>query len=337
MDHNGDEVDVAESSSERVAGLRVSRFLEEYAVVLVWIGIIILFSVLRPGTFFTFLNFRIIFGSQAVLIILTLGLLIVLVVGEFDLAFAAILGFSSQLLAILNARLGWPLATAIMVTLIAAALVGVLHAVLIVRLGVPSVVVTLGTLTLLPGLGQLLTRNEIISGVSKSLVRMTNSRVLFGLPLVFYYGLLACFLMWYVLQHTPLGRHLYFVGQGRDIARLAGVNVDRLRSGALMANALISCCAGILLTGQLASASPETALSFLLPAFAAAFLGATTILPGRFNVWGSFVAVYFLVTGFSGLQLLGLSSWVQPVFFGTSLIIAVVFARIVSLGRSTGS
>ena len=317
-------------ADKRSEGFR--HFAERYAVLIVWAVIFVLFSVLKPDIFPTVRNLRIVFGSQAVLLILTLGLLIVLVVGEFDLAFAAILGLSNQLLAIFNVRLEWPLVPAIVVTLLIGLAVGLFHAILIVRVGVPSVVVTLGTLTLLPGLGHLITRNEVIGGVSKSLTAFTNTRV-FGLPLLFYYGILACVVMWYVLQHTPLGRHLYFVGQGRDVARLAGIDVQRLRFGAIIANALISATAGILLTGQLGSAGPDNAIPFLLPAFSAAFLGATTIVPGRFNVWGSFVAVYFLVTGFSGLQLLGLSSWVQPVFYGSSLIVAVVFARLVSPTR----
>src|SRR5262249_51488947 len=157
---------------------------------------------------------------------------------------------------------------------------------------------TLGTGTLLVGLGQLITKNQGISGVSSTLVTAANTKIL-GFTLTFFYALGLCAVTWYVLQHTPLGRYLYLVGENRDVARLVGINVDRLRAGALVAAVMFSTVAGILLTGQVASATPDTGQTFLLPAMAATFLGATTLTPGRFNVWGAFIAVYFLITGFT--------------------------------------
>jgi ribose transport system permease protein len=90
--------------------------------------------------------------------------------------------------------------------------------------------------------------------------------------------------------------------------------------------------AGILYAGVLGSADPYSGLNFLLPAFAAAFLGATTILPGRFNPWGVIVAVYFLATGITGLTMLGIPLWVTNVFNGGALILAVTVSQL-SRGR----
>jgi ribose transport system permease protein len=135
-----------------------------------------------------------------------------------------------------------------------------------------------------------------------------------------------------VFSYTPLGRYLYFVGAGRNVARLTGVRVDLIRAGALISGSVIAGAAGVLLAGRNGSVDPNFAPGFLLPAFAGAFLGATTINPGRFNPWGTFIAVYFLVTGINGLQLLRITGWVELVFFGGALIVGVIFSRLARRG-----
>ena len=151
---------------------------------------------------------------------------------------------------------------------------------------------------------------------------------LFGIPYAFYYSLAAAVVMWYVFDYTPLGRRLLFVGRGREVARLNGIAVDRVRLGALITSAVMSAAAGILYAGVLGSADPYSGLNFLLPAFAAAFLGATTIQPGRFNPWGAVFAVYFLATGITGLSMLGIPLWVTNVFNGGALILAVTISQL---------
>ena len=148
------------------------------------------------------------------------------------------------------------------------------------------------------------------------------------MPYAFYYALGAAIVMWYVFDYTPLGRRLLFVGRGREVARLNGISVDRVRLGALVTSGVLSALAGILYAGVLGSADPYSGLNFLLPAFAAAFLGATTILPGRFNPWGVIVAVYFLATGITGLTMLGIPLWVTNVFNGGALILAVTISQL---------
>jgi len=134
--------------------------------------------------------------------------------------------------------------------------------------------------------------------------------------------------MLYVFEFMPVGRRLLFVGRGRSVARLSGIGVSRLRWGAMAVSGVISAFAGVLYAGTLGSADPTSSLSFLLPAFAAAFLGATTIMPGRFNPIGSIAAVYFLVTGITGLQLMGVQSYVQQLFYGGALLVAVALSQL---------
>jgi ribose transport system permease protein len=151
---------------------------------------------------------------------------------------------------------------------------------------------------------------------------------LFGLPLQFYYGLAVCVVVWYVFQFTPVGRRLLFTGRGRSVARLSGVSVGRVRIGAMVSSGFVAAFGGIVYVGTSGSADTSSWQSLLLPAFAAAFLGSTAIRPGRFNPWGSFIAVYFLVSGITGLQLLGVEAFVQQLFYGTALIAAVALRQL---------
>jgi ribose transport system permease protein len=165
-------------------------------------------------------------------------------------------------------------------------------------------VVTLGSGAFVSGLVFWMSDSNTIGGVSETLSDAVIVRELLGIPLSFFYGLALCIAIWYVLEYRPIGRRLLFVGRGRNVARLSGVRVERVRFGALVASAAVGGLAGVLYAGTIGGADPSSGTSFLLPAYAAAFLGATSIVPGRFNPWGSILAVYFLVTGVTGLQLL---------------------------------
>jgi ribose transport system permease protein len=136
-------------------------------------------------------------------------------------------------------------------------------------------------------------------------------------------------MIWYVFSYTAIGQRLLFVGRGREVARLSGINDDRMRWGCLVVSSLLGAVAGVIYAGTIGAADPNSGLTYLLPAFAAAFLGATSIQPGRFNPIGSVIAVYFLVTGITGLSIIGVSTFVQDLFYGGALIVAVTLSQIV--------
>ena len=299
-----------------------------YALPVVWGLVVILFGSLEPDTFLTEANFQGIFGSQAVLVVLTLGLILPLTAGDYDLSVASVLSLSAMVVALLNAEQGWPVGWAILVALLAGGLVGVVNGALVVLLRLDPFIITLGSATFVAGIVLWISDSRTIGGISDDLVDPVVVHDFLGIPLEFYYALALCVVVWYVLEYTPLGRRLLFVGKGRNVARLSGVRVGRVRWGAFIASATISAVAGILYAGTTGGADPSSGATFLLPAFAAAFLGATTIQPGRFNAWGSIVAVYFLVTGITGLQLVGVESFVQQLFYGGALITAVALSRL---------
>jgi ribose transport system permease protein len=303
---------------------------ERFALVGAWVLVIVIFGFAKPDTFMTTGNFQTIFGSQSVLAVLTLALIPPLIAGDYDLSVGSMMGLSAMLIAVLNVEHGWPLGIAILAALAAAVLVGLFNGVFIVYLGVDSLIATLGSGTVLSGIVLWISHSATVTGVSKTLVDVVITTRLFGISLVFFYALAIGLVMWYVLEYTTAGRRLLFVGRGRTVARLSGIRVGRMRIGALVASALLAAVAGALYVGTTGAADPTSSQSFLLPAFAAAFLGATCISPGRFNPWGALVAVYFLVTGITGLQLLGASSFVQDLFYGGALLTGVGASQLIA-------
>lgn len=313
---------------------RARDLLYRYAVVLVVMLMIVVFSVLRPDTFFTTGNFTDLANSRAVLLLLALALTLPLSVGEFDLSVASALGFAGILTGDLYGVEHWSAAATMVTVLVVGALTGLVNGFFVVVLGVNAFIVTLGTGTLLAGLTIFLSGGQILSDVPPGLVAVVTS-TLGGLAMPVFLAAALVVLLWYVYEYTPLGRYLTFVGLGPEVARLAGLPVRNLRMGAFVVAGLMAALCGILAVGSLGSASPSAGDAYLLPAYAGAFLGTTVIKPGRFNAWGTVVALALLVVGVTGLQLLGAAGWVEQVFNGTALILAVTFARLVSRDRAT--
>ena len=304
------------------------RIFERFGLVFAWLVAIAGFGIAQPDVFLTGDNFATIFGSQAVLVVLALGLLIPLTAGDYDLSIAGVLSLSSMLVAVLNAEHGVPLGLAILAALGVGALVGALNGAFVTLIGIDPFIVTLGTGTVLNGLVIWLSDAQTISGVSNTLVDAVMGTRFLGVALGFWYGLVLCAVVWFLFEFTPLGRRLLFVGRGRRVAALSGFNISRLRWGALIASGTIAALGGVMYAGVTGGADPSSGASFLLPAYAAAFLGATAIIPGRFNPWGAIIAVYFLVTGITGLTILGAASWVQDVFYGAALVLAVALSTV---------
>jgi ribose transport system permease protein len=297
------------------------------ALPVAWVLVVVLFGALEPDTFLTTANFQTIFGSQAVLAVVALALLFPLTAGDYDLSVASVVSLAAMLTAVLNVNEGWPVGWAALLAIAAGATVGAVNGAVVVALRVDAFIATLGSGAFVAGVVLWISGSTTVGGISAGLIDPVTTTV-FGLPLSFYYGLLLCALAWYLLEFTALGRRLLFVGKGRSVARLSGVRVGRLRWGALVGSATIAAIAGVLYAGTSGAADPSSGATFLLPAYAAAFVGATSIVPGRFNPWGSIIAVYFLATGITGLELHGAESFVQQLFYGGALVIAGALAQL---------
>jgi ribose transport system permease protein len=306
----------------------VGRFGSRFAVLIVWVLLGLLYAVLVPNLFLTSGTFETIFGSQQALVFLTASLLCTIIVGEFvDLSVASNFGFAAVLVAVLNVNLHWNVWIASVAAIVAAAAVGAVNAWLIVRLGVNTIVVTLGMGTFLLGLGLWMTNLTPISGLPSGFAQIALLD-LGGLPIGFYEGLVLMLVFAYVMWFTPLGRNMRFVGANREVSRLAGIRVNRIRYGSFISAGVIAGVGGVISSAATGGFDPTVSQSYLLPIFAATFLGTAILEPGRFNPLGTLLAVYFLATGILGLQLLGAAGWVSSVFYGGVLVVAVTLSTI---------
>ena len=301
---------------------------ERLALPLAWVAVIITFGAIEPSVFLTPATFETIFSSQAVLAVITLGLIVPLTAGDYDLSIASVTGLSAMIIAVLNVLHGWPVGLAVLVALAAGLMIGVVNGLITVIFGIESLIVTLGMGTVAAGLTLWISNSNTVSGISQNLVNPVVVWRFLGIPVEFYYALGVALVLGYVMEFVPVGRRLLMVGRGREVARLGGMHVNRIRILALVCSGGIGAVGGVLFAGTSGAADPSSATGLLLPAFAAAFLGATAIVPGRFNVPGTLIGVYFLVTGITGLQLLGAQTYVQNLFYGGALIAAVVFSQL---------
>ncbi len=309
--------------------LRLTNLAERFGLVVVWLVMIAVFGIALPGIFLTWTNFSIMFATQTPGAILALALIIPLTAGDYDLSVGATLTLSAVMIGVLNAVMGLPVGVAVLAALAGGVVVGLVNAFFIIYIRIPSLVVTLGTTSVITGLVQWMTNSSTIGGISPTLIDVVIRGRLFGISYAFYYVMLIALLIWLVFEFTPLGRRILFVGRGREVARLSGIDVSRVRVGCLVASAVLASVGGVVYAGLLGAADPFSGLNFLLPAFAAAYLGATAIIPGRFNPWGAVISVYFLSTGITGLTMLGIPLWVTSVFNGLALILAVTVSQFV--------
>jgi len=305
-------------------------FLSKYALIIVWALMALFFYLQMPEVFGSGAAFSAIFGSQqaVVLIFLSMAAMVTLIVGEFDLSIASVMGLTAVMVPVLVSLKGWSVPAACIAALVSALLCGAINAFFVVNLDVSSFVVTLGTGTLILGLTQWVSDSSLVSLVDDGFSAWATKQF-FGLPVSLYYGLALTLLIAYVLAYTPLGRHMLFVGSNREVARLAGIRVDRIRFGAYLVGSLLAGLAGLVLVASLGGFDSATSASFLLPALAAVFLGTAVVQPGQFNPIGTLIAIFFLQTGIFGLQLMGFPGWIQNVFYGLGLVVAVALAKIV--------
>lgn len=316
-------------------GQTLLALLPVYGLVVITLLLTGLFSVLLPQTFPTLLNFKLTLSNQAVIAMLALAVMVPMVAGKIDLS----IGYGIVLWMVLaiglqtNSHLPWPVMLVIL--LILGALVGVFNALLVELARIDAFIATLGTGTVIYAVALAYTRGQqVIGELSDGFLAIGNGNFL-GLPVVGFYVLLISLVLWLVLEFTPIGRFLYAIGANPEAARLNGIPVRKYIVGAFVASGMLTALAGVVLASKLRIGQIGVGLDYLLPALVAAFLGSTTIRPGRVNVWGTVVGITILSVGISGLQQLqsGEASWVTPLFNGLTLLIAIGMASLAGRRR----
>jgi ribose transport system permease protein len=303
-----------------VRGLAFDRV----GAVYVWLGIIVLFSLWVPETFPNLDTAKQILNANAITALAAMSITIPLAARVFDLSFAGVMTLTGVAVAHLIAKDGVPVVPAIAIALAIGLGIGVINGIVVVVMRIDSFIATLATGSLIAALVTMITNEVPITdatlGGDFAKIGQTS---IDGVTLAVLYCAVVAIGIWYLLEHTATGRRLYATGFNPDAARLAGVRIDRLRFASLVASGGLAGATGIILASTLGSGSPTAGTPYLLPAFAAAFLGATQLKHGRFNAGGTIIAVLLLGTGVTGLALATAPQWAGDMFVGVVLIAAL--------------
>ena len=319
-----------ESSSSALDWLRAARRrydLGSLAPIIFFILLVAGFGAGEPRYFLTTDNFTSILNNGAVLAVLACGLTVTLIVGEFDLSLAAAASFGGSLAAVLDAQENVPLIFTLLIVLGSGVVIGLINGILVTKFQIPALIATIGVSSLLIGLALWITNNSVIfTGYSDGFLTFGSWSVGGIQAPVFYLAACAVFLG-VALRYTATGRHMYATGGNREASRMSGIRVQRQIISAFVVTALLGVFAGLIYTARQGSLTPEFGAAFLLPAYAAVFLGSVTLTRRTFHILGTVLGVYLIETGTVGLLIFGAPAYTQQLFAGAVLILATIGAR----------
>jgi Ribose/xylose/arabinose/galactoside ABC-type transport systems, permease components len=316
----------------------VLSVLERYGLVVLFLLMFLVFSTMwnRPDIFHSMPNIRTVLGTYSVPAILALASIIPLVCGQFDLTVGSIASLTAIFTAAGVMTHHASPAVAMIIAVAIGTAFGAINGFLVAYVRVNALITTLGMASVIAGILEWYTNgNTILLGVGT----LTNLGSLnwLGIPRLVFFVVAIALLIYYLLQHTPFGRYLHSVGSNATAARLVGLKVERLIFFSFVLSGTVAGIAGVLLLARNGSANQQLGgPSLTLSALAAAFLGATTIRPGRFNVLGTLVAVFFVGFSLSGLNLNNVANWVSDFFVGSALVLAVAISTVVGRRRAAG-
>lgn len=310
---------------------RVGAVASRVAVPLALVAVILGFGTARPSTFLTLANFKFILVDSSASAVLALGLTVILVMGEFDLSVGSMLGLGGASAVAMMSLHHAPWYTSILVAVALAVLVGVINTILIAYAGMSSFIATLAIGTMLVGAEFLFTGDATVySGVAPQYLKIGQATV-GGINVQVWIALAVAVLLWLLMERSEPGRYMYAIGGNREASRLTGLPVKRYLAFGFVLVALAAALAGIMITAGNGASSPQAGIPYLLPAYAAAFLGSTTFRPGQFNIPGTLVSVFFLGVVGAGLTMLALSTAAIDLVQGGILVFAMLLTRLGSV------
>jgi ribose transport system permease protein len=289
--------------------------------------LVLVFSVLKSDTFLTAFTFQSMMNSRSINAMVALAVMIPLASNNFDLSVASTLGITQVLANGLQTQQGLGWETAVLLCLALGAAVGLFNGLLVTRARINSFIATLGTGTLLLGLNQWYTGGmQVVGMLPPDFLALSGRIPGTGIPAALAYVLAIALVLWVVFDYLPVGRFLYVIGESPRAAELTGIPAGLYVTLAFVASGVIAAFAGIVLQAQLQVGQSTVGQELMLPAFTGALLGATAVRPGRPNVWGTVLAVAVLAVAVAGLTQLGAPFFVENLFNGAMLVLAVGLA-----------
>jgi len=295
-----------------------------FSVSVVFAALILIFSFMSEN-FFTFSNIYNVLLNGSPLIIITMGLTFALLTGTMDMSVAAVAYISGCIFGILYRLFGFSMPLSIMIALMSSALVGLINAILVIRLRLDALVVTLGMMMVIRSFGKIVTRDRLIlMGSDIAAIRQSRITGLGGFPAIIIVTIIVVVLCALILKYTKFGRNLIAVGCNEQSARNIGINVDLVKAGSLILSSSISGIAGIVWVITLGSVISRGLNSYEFLAVASAVLGGTSLFGGRGSFFpGSILGVLIYLFISNGLSIVGTSPFVIPLIRGAIIFIAM--------------
>jgi rhamnose transport system permease protein len=284
----------------------------------------ILYGIASSPDFWTGGNFNALTSNVVEVALIALPLTFVIVAAEIDLSVASVLGLASALLGYLWNQ-GWPMEAIIPVVLLAGAAAGAVNGLLVTRLGLPSLAVTIGTLTLYRGLAFVILGDKAVADFPDTYTNLgfgSFAGTQIPNPIVLFAVLAVIF--GFVLHRTSLGRAVFAIGANEEAAWFSGVRVKRIRFWLFVVTGLISALAGIVYTFRFASARADNGTGLELSVVAVVLLGGVSIFGGKGSLWAVVAAVFLLGTIRNALTLNDVSDEVLTIVTGSLLLLSVL-------------
>ena len=277
-------------------------------------------------SFWTYNNITNLTRQGAMISILAIGETFVMITAGIDLSVGALVGVASVVIASLLAN-GFPIWAAVAITLVFGLLVGVLHAFVITRLGLPPFIMTLATLTGLRGVGLLITNGATISITNVEFTGFSRGDFL-GVPYLFWMLVVIAIPAYLFLHRSRFGRYLFAIGSNREAARLSGVDTTRMLYIAYILCAVCAAFVGILIAARIGIGNATQAEGWELQAIASSAIGGTSLFGAVGSIHGPLLGSFILTTINNGANLLNVNAFWQRIITGLLIIVMVCFDRL---------
>ena len=324
------------NSSDRKAGFDLPAWLARYGTLASLAALLIVFSLARSDVFPTVDNLLNIMNQVSILGTMAFGLTVCLVMGLFDLSIAAMATLGGYVATFLLVQypetISVPLA--VLISLAIAGTIGVFNGLIVSYLGISAFIATLATGSIITGAMLGISNSKtIITGIPDEFLVIGQGSV-FGVSNPILIMLAIGVILWLLLEHTQLGRHLYAIGGSAEASRLSGIAVKRYAPIALAICAGCAGLGGLIAASVLGAGRPQgVGDTYLLNAFAAVFIGASSLRPGKFHIIGTFIGVMLIGIINNGLSVMGVPTYWQYIVQGLLLIIALFSAGLLTMRR----
>lgn len=294
------------------------------------LGLLLLCLVLSLTTdrFLAVNNLLNVMDQATVLGIMAIGMTFVILIGGIDLSVGSLLALSTMVMGTLNVNFGVPLPVAILGGVTAAAIGGLANGVLVVRLGMPAFVATLATMSIARGLANLITNGTQITGYSSWFSDLSIIRYGGLISATVALFILVVLISWILLSYHSIGRKVYAIGGGSEVARLAGINVKKYTTLIYVLCGITAGIGGVILATRLDSSEPSAGLGWELDVIAAVVIGGGSLTGGVGTIGGTVIGVLIIGVLRNGLNLIGISPFIQQIVIGVVIAVAVIIDQL---------